>query len=110
MISRLENSLIQDTTFIYGYSYHGGTYARSKEAYQSFAIVQEDKQLSGLKVLATENERAKKFGFTKLNLIVLNQRFRLGMRNNLMTKTKQILITCSSIPSRVSRGSSCSRY
>jgi zinc protease len=45
-----------------------GTYARSKEAYQSFAIVQEDKQLSGLKVLATENERAKKFGFTQAEL------------------------------------------
>jgi zinc protease len=54
--------------FTYGYSYHGGTYARSKEAYQSFAIVQEDKQLSALKVLATENERVKKFGFTQSEL------------------------------------------
>ncbi len=51
--------------FTYGFSYHGGTFARSKEAYQSVAMVQEDKQLSALKVLVTENERAKKFGFTQ---------------------------------------------
>jgi zinc protease len=54
--------------FTYGYSYHGGTYARTKEAYQSFAMVQEDKQLSAVKVLVTENERAKKFGFTQSEL------------------------------------------
>lgn len=54
--------------FTYGYSYHGGTYARTKEAYQSFAMAQEDKQISALKVLVTENERAKKFGFTQNEL------------------------------------------
>lgn len=54
--------------FTYGYSYHGGTFARTKEAYQSFAMVEEDKQLSALKVLVTENERAKKFGFTQTEL------------------------------------------
>jgi zinc protease len=54
--------------FVFGYSYHGGTWARTKEGYQSFAMVQEDKQLSALKVLATENERAKKYGFTQAEL------------------------------------------
>ncbi|UQD55093.1 pitrilysin family protein [Flavobacterium sp. K5-23] len=54
--------------FTFGYSYHGGTFARTKEAYQSFAMVQEDKQISALKVLVTENERAKKFGFTQSEL------------------------------------------
>lgn len=54
--------------FLFGISYHGGTYARSKEAYQSFAMVQEDKQISALKVLVAENERAKKFGFTQSEL------------------------------------------
>lgn len=54
--------------FTYGYSFHGGTYARTKEAYQSIAMVQEDKQISALKVLVTENERAKKFGFTQSEL------------------------------------------
>jgi len=62
-LSELVNS--PKPPFTYGYSYHGGTYARSKEAYQSFAVVQEDKQLSALKVLTVENERAKKYGFTE---------------------------------------------
>ncbi len=67
MINNRLNELTNSPTppFTYGYSYHGGTYARSKEAYQSFAMVQEDKQISGLQVLVTENERAKKFGFTQ---------------------------------------------
>ncbi|RTY87528.1 pitrilysin family protein [Flavobacterium sp. GT3R68] len=51
--------------FTYGYSYYGQTWARNKKAYQSFAMSQEDKQLSALKVLVTENERARKFGFTQ---------------------------------------------
>jgi zinc protease len=51
--------------FTFGYSYHGGTYARTKEAYQSFAMVSEDKQLDALKVLVEENERVRKFGFTQ---------------------------------------------
>ncbi|TRW26558.1 insulinase family protein [Flavobacterium zepuense] len=50
--------------FTYGYTYHGGTWARTKEAYQSFAMMQEDKQLDALKVLVDENERVRKFGFT----------------------------------------------
>lgn len=49
--------------FTYGYSYHGGTFARTKEAYQSVAMCDETKQISALKVLVTENERAAKFGF-----------------------------------------------
>lgn len=70
MINSRLGELVNSPTppFIYGYSYHGGTYARSKEAYQSFAIVQEGKQLSALKVLATENERALQFGFTQNEL------------------------------------------
>ncbi|MES2748569.1 MAG: insulinase family protein [Bacteroidota bacterium] len=54
--------------FVFGFSYHGGTFARTKEGYQSFAMVSEDKQLEALKVLVTENERAKKFGFTQNEL------------------------------------------
>jgi zinc protease len=70
MLNNRLGELVNSPTppFTYGYSYHGGTYARSKEAYQSFAVVQEDKQLSALKVLATENERAKKYGFTQNEL------------------------------------------
>lgn len=51
--------------FTYGFSYHGGTFSRTKEAYQSFAMVQDNKQLDAIKVLVAENERAKKFGFTQ---------------------------------------------
>lgn len=67
MLNNRLNELTNSPTppFTYGYSYHGGTWARTKEAYQSFAMSQEDKQLDALKVLVTENERAKKFGFTQ---------------------------------------------
>lgn len=51
--------------FTYGYSYHGETWSRTKKAYQSVAMSQEDKQLDALKVLVVENERARKFGFTQ---------------------------------------------
>ncbi|HSD09289.1 M16 family metallopeptidase [Flavobacterium sp.] len=53
--------------FTYGYSFHG-VLNRAKDTYQSVAMVQEDKQLSGLKVLINENERAKKYGFTQAEL------------------------------------------
>lgn len=50
--------------FTFGYTYHGGTFARNKEAFQSFAMIDEKKQIEALKVLVAENERVKKFGFT----------------------------------------------
>ena len=71
LFSTLLNTRLDELTnsatppFTYGYSYYGGTWARNKKAYQSVAMSQEDKQLSALKVLITENERAKKFGFTQ---------------------------------------------
>jgi zinc protease len=51
--------------FTYGFSYHGSTFARQKEAFQSFAMIDEKKQIEALIVLVSENERVKKFGFTK---------------------------------------------
>jgi zinc protease len=70
MLNTRLDELVNTATppFTYGYSFHGATFARTKEAYQSFAMVQEDKQISALKVLVTENERAKKFGFTQNEL------------------------------------------
>lgn len=71
LFAALLNSRLDELTnsstppFTYGYSYYGGTFARNKKAYQSVAMSPEDKQLSALKVLITENERAKKFGFTQ---------------------------------------------
>ncbi|MGL2987294.1 M16 family metallopeptidase [Flavobacterium sp. RSSA_27] len=70
LFSTLLNNRLRELTntatppFVYGVSYYGGTYARTKKAYQSFAMMAEDKQLSALKVLINENERAKKYGFT----------------------------------------------
>ncbi len=49
--------------FVYGFTYHGGTLARSRNAYQSFAATSETGQMDGLKALLTENERVKRFGF-----------------------------------------------
>lgn len=54
--------------FIYGYSYYGGMYGRGKDAFQSFAMTAEDKQLEAIKTLAIENERAKRYGFTQSEL------------------------------------------
>ena len=54
--------------FTFGSTYHGGTYARSKEAFQSFAMTKEGGQLNALKVLMEETERAKRFGFTQAEL------------------------------------------
>lgn len=51
--------------FTFGSVYHGGTYARTKEAFQGFAMVKEGNQVSALKVLLEETERAKRFGFTQ---------------------------------------------
>ncbi len=60
-LDELRNSA--NPPFVYGFSYHGGTYARSKEAYQSFAMTSESGQLNALKTLLEENERVRKFGF-----------------------------------------------
>jgi zinc protease len=66
MLNNRLNELTNSPTppFTYGFTYHGGTFARNKEAFQSFAMIDETKQLEALKVLVSENERVKKFGFT----------------------------------------------
>lgn len=71
LFSMMLNNRLQELTnsptppFTYGYTYHGGTWARTKEAYQSFAMTQESKQLDALKVLVEESQRVKKYGFTQ---------------------------------------------
>ncbi|WP_412464617.1 M16 family metallopeptidase [Flavobacterium mekongense] len=66
MLNNRLNELANSPTppFTFGYTYHGGTFARNKEAFQSFAMIDEKKQIEALKVLVAENERVKKFGFT----------------------------------------------
>ncbi|AOW10599.1 M16 family metallopeptidase [Flavobacterium gilvum] len=70
MLNTRLNELTNSPTppFTYGYSFHGKTLARTKEGYQSFAMSQEGKQLEALKVLVTENERVKKYGFSENEL------------------------------------------
>lgn len=74
LFSTMLNNRLQELTntpnppFTYGYSYHGETWARTKEAYQSFAMTQDGKQLEGLKTLVDENNRIKKYGFTQAEL------------------------------------------
>lgn len=51
--------------FVYGYSFHGGTWARTKEAYQSIAMSSPTGQLEALRALLEENEKVKRFGFNK---------------------------------------------
>ncbi|CAM1349147.1 M16 family metallopeptidase [Tenacibaculum crassostreae] len=57
----LRNS--ENPPFVYGFSYHGGTWARGKEAYQSRAGVSADGQLKGFEALLDESERVKRYGF-----------------------------------------------
>lgn len=67
--NRLEEYTNEATPpFVYGYSFHGSLLGRTKDAFQSFAMTAEDKQLEALKVLAIENERARRFGFTQSEL------------------------------------------
>lgn len=54
--------------FLYGFSYHGETFAKTKKAYQSVAMSQDNKQLEALKVLVDENNRVKKYGFKPAEL------------------------------------------
>lgn len=67
--NRLEEYTNEATPpFVYGYSFHGSMLGRGKEAFQSMAMTAEDKQIEALRVLAIENERARRFGFTKSEL------------------------------------------
>ncbi|WKW47383.1 insulinase family protein [Myroides sp. JBRI-B21084] len=74
LFSQMLNARLEEYTnkpnppFVYGYSFHGSMLGREKEAFQSMAMTAEDKQLEAVKVLAIENERARKFGFTQSEL------------------------------------------
>ncbi len=60
-LGELRNS--KKPPFVYGFSSYGGTFARSKEAYQSMAMAAGPNHLTALKALAEENERVKRYGF-----------------------------------------------
>lgn len=60
-LDELRNS--ENPPFVFGFSYYGGTFARTKNAYQSSAMVDASGQLNALKTLLEENERVKRYGF-----------------------------------------------
>lgn len=55
----------ENPPFVFGSSGYGGTYARTKNAYQSFAMTSETGQMQALKTLLEENERVRQHGFFK---------------------------------------------
>ncbi|MGB3606934.1 MAG: insulinase family protein [Psychroserpens sp.] len=69
LFSQMINNRLQELTngeqppFVYGYSFYGGTYAQTKNAYQSFAMTKETGQLNALETLLKENQRVKQHGF-----------------------------------------------
>jgi len=60
-LSELTNN--PNPPFVFGSTGYGGTFSKSKNAYQSFAMTSETGQINGLKALLEENERVKRFGF-----------------------------------------------
>ncbi|MFT5751269.1 MAG: zinc protease [Dokdonia sp.] len=60
-LGELRNSA--NPPFVFGFSYYGGTFARTKNAYQSIAQTSAEGQLHGLRAILTENERVKRYGF-----------------------------------------------
>ncbi|MFD2565563.1 M16 family metallopeptidase [Aquimarina rubra] len=49
--------------FVFAGSSHSGTFARNRDAYQSFALTSETGQLKALKVILQENKRVQQYGF-----------------------------------------------
>lgn len=60
-----EKSNSSNPPFVFGYSYYGGTWARTKNAYQSFAQTSPEGQMQGLRAILEENERVKRHGFVE---------------------------------------------
>lgn len=50
--------------FVYASTSHGGTWARTKDAFQAFAVVNETDIKGGLNAVITELERVRRHGFT----------------------------------------------
>lgn len=74
--------------FTFGSVYYGGTWARSKEALQGFAMTEAGKQKKGLEVLLLELERAKKFGFSNEELERAKKQFLSRMEKAFNDKDK----------------------
>jgi zinc protease len=95
LFSSMLNNRLQEKTneanppYVFGFSFHGNTYASTKEAYQSFAMTKENGQIAALKVLVEENERVKKFGFNQSELDRAKKEILAYMESQLKDKDKQ---------------------
>ena len=65
-LNELRNS--EKPPFVFGFSFYGNTFARTKNAYQSQAQTSAEGQLAGLEAILTENERVKRHGFLNSEL------------------------------------------
>ena len=74
--------------FIYAGSWYGNTWDKSKKAYQSYAGCSETGQLKALKTLATENERALRFGFLESELKRAKTALKKAHENAFSERTK----------------------
>ena len=94
MLNNRLRELVNSTNppFTYGSVYHGGTYARSKEAFQGFAMTKEGGQVNALKVLLEEVERAKRFGFTQSELDQPKHRLYPISKDHIITGIKQKVV------------------
>jgi len=75
--------------FVYGFSYYGGTFSRSKNAYQSFAMTSETGQLEALKTLLEENERVKRYGFQEGEFERAKKNILAGLEKQYKDRDKQ---------------------
>ncbi len=90
MINNRLNELVESNNppFTFGYVYHGGTYARTKEAFQGMAMTREGGQLDALKVLLEEVERASRYGFTQSELDRAKTEILSGYENSYNNRNK----------------------
>jgi len=92
-LNDLRNS--EKPPFVFGYSYHGGTWVRTKAAYQSVAMTSATGQLKGLKALVEENERVKRYGFKQGELDRAKKsmlaRMEKSFKNKDKTESKRII-------------------
>ncbi|MDY8137639.1 insulinase family protein [Aquimarina sp. 2201CG5-10] len=69
LFSQMMNNRLGELTnkpnppFVFAFSSHGGTFARNRKAYQSFAMTPETGQLNALKIILQENKRVQLYGF-----------------------------------------------
>lgn len=94
LFSQMINNRLSELTesenppFVFGSSYHGGTWARTKEAYQSTAMSAPDGQLTALAALLEENERVRKYGFGQGEFDRVKKTFMAGLEKAYKDRNK----------------------